>query len=152
MKTRRFVSILILVLVVLTVFGSYATERKRISEKEFWNVISGVWLNTNYLGNTPFYEQKLIIHTDGKFGYYPLTTNTDPIREIYPFNFTQAWIDSEGVVWFKGTFREPYTIYTLSRITDSGNTLEIIGDSINNPTEWDTSKVRYENYEIRYRQ
>ena len=153
MKTRTLVSILVLALVVLTVVSSYATERKRISEKEFWNTISGVWVNTHhYSGNERWLPQKLIVHSDGRFGYYLLTTDTDPVMVLYPFDFTQAWIDSDGVVWFKGIIKEPYTVYALGRITDFGNTWEWIYDSINNPTEWDTSKVRYEGYEIRYRQ
>ena len=158
-RRKVFIAAVVLcffVLFPILVFNPIFAEdgAKRISEKEFWNTISGVWVNTHhYSGNVPFQEQKWIIHTDGKFGFYPLTTDTDPKREIYPFIFfTRAWIDSEGVVWFKGIIREPYTFYTLGRITDSGNTWEWIGDSINNPTEWDTSKTRYENYEIRYRQ
>jgi len=158
-RRKVFIAAVVLcffVLFPILVFNPIFAEdgAKRISEKEFWNAISGVWVNTHhYSGNVPFQEQKWIIHTDGKFGFYPLTTDTDPVREIYPFIFfTRAWIDSEGVMWFKGILKDPYTIYILGRITDSGNTWEWIGDSINNPTEWDTSKVRYENYEIRYRQ
>jgi beta-lactamase regulating signal transducer with metallopeptidase domain len=139
---------------VLVFNPMYAEDgAKRISEKEFWNTFSGVWVNTeHYLGIERWQPQKLIIHTDGKFGYYLLTTDTDPVMVLHPFDFTKAWIDSEGVVWYKGILKEPYTIYILGRITDSGNTLELIGDGINNPTEWDTSKVRYSEYEIRYRQ
>ncbi len=144
------------VLFPILVFNPIFAEdgAKSISEQEFWDTISGVWINTHhYSGNVPFQEQKVIIHSDGKFGFYPLITDTVPVREINTFIFlTQAWIDSEGFVWFKGTLKDPYTFYLLGRITDSGNTWEWIGDSINNPTEWDTSKVRYEHYEIRYRQ
>jgi hypothetical protein len=44
------------------------------------------------------------------------------------------------------------TFYVLGKIGESGNTWEIIVDGINDPTEWDTSKTKYEEYEIRYRQ
>ena len=39
----------------------------------------------------------------------------------------------------------------LGKLSDSGNTLEWIGDGIEEPTEWDTSKTRYVYYDIRYR-
>jgi beta-lactamase regulating signal transducer with metallopeptidase domain len=126
-------------------------EKDNISKKDFWNALSGIWLNTEYLGTWEFYEQKLIVYPDGKFEYYPFTTDTDPSRKAY-FTLTEAWIDSEGVMWHKGIYKGPQTFYVLGKINKSGNTWEVIVDGVNNPTEWDTSKTLYEEYEIRYRQ
>jgi hypothetical protein len=55
-------------------------------------------------------------------------------------------------MWHKGIYEGALPLYVLGKISGSGNTWEIIMDGINNPTEWDTSKTRYEEYEIRYRQ
>jgi hypothetical protein len=125
--------------------------KDKISKKDFWNDFSGTWVNTEYLGTWEFYEQKLIVYPDGKFEYYPLTTDTDPSREAY-FTLTEAWVDSEGVIWYKGIVKGPGTFYELGKISDSGNTWEWIADGVEKPTEWDTTKTRYEDYGIRYRQ
>ena len=48
MKTRMFVSVLILVLAVLIIAGSCATRRKAISDEDFMEAWSGTWINTDY--------------------------------------------------------------------------------------------------------
>ena len=150
MKTRTLILVSIF---LLSVTFSFAGGEDKISKKVFWNAMSGTWVNTDYLGNTPWYEQKLIIHTDGKFGYYPLTTDTNPIREGYYFTLTEAWIDSEGITWYKAIRKEPGgDFHELGKISDSGNRWEFIADAHNEPTEWDTTITRYEWYEIRYRE
>ena len=154
MKTRTIVSILILVLAVLIIVGSCATGKKAsVTERNLFKELSGTWVNTEYTGKWLGYEQKLIVYPDGKFEYYLLTTDTNPLRQGYLLTITEVWTDSEGIIWYKATLEEaggPY--YELGKISESGNTWETIGDAINNPTEWDTSKTRYEYYEIRYRQ
>ena len=140
-------------LVSILVFNPMFAEdvKDKISKKDFWNTLSGTWVNTDYLGTWEFYEQKLIVYPDGKFEYYPMTTDTDPSRPAY-FTLSEAWIDSEGVIWHKGIYKGPQSFYWLGKISESGNTWEIIADGINNPIEWDTTKTRYQEYEIRYRQ
>jgi hypothetical protein len=102
MKTRTFVFMLILVVVVLIVVGNCATRRKAISEKDFWNAFSGTWVKTEYLGSGDlFFEQKWIVYPDGKFEFYPLTTDTNPSRQGYYFTITEKWIDSDGIIWYK---------------------------------------------------
>jgi len=48
MKTRTFVSILLLVFFVLIIAGGCATRRKVISDENFMEVWSGTWINTDY--------------------------------------------------------------------------------------------------------
>jgi hypothetical protein len=146
---------LILVLAVLIIVGSCATGKKAsITERGIFKELSGTWVNTEYLGTWPFYEQKLIVNSDGKFEFYPLTTDTSPTRQGYFLTITETWTDSEGVIWYKASRNEGVegTYYELGKISESGNTWEYIADKFNNPTDWDTSKTRYEFYEIRYRQ
>ena len=91
-----------------------------------------------------WFEQKLIVYPDGKFEYYPLITDTDPSRQGYYLTITEAWIDSEGVVWGKsrGVMR-----YQLNKISDSGNTWEFCERTDKYPTNMD-----HHPYIIRYRQ
>jgi beta-lactamase regulating signal transducer with metallopeptidase domain len=125
--------------------------KDNISKKDFWTALSGTWVNTDYLGTWEFYEQKLIVYPDGKFEYYPFTTDTVPTRQAH-FTLTEAWVDPEGVMWHKGIYKGPLQFYVLGKIDKSRNTWEIVADGIDNPTEWDTSKTRYQEYEIRHRQ
>lgn len=150
MKSRMFLFMSIFLLSVTFSFAGGAKDK--ISEKDFWNALSGTWVNTEYTGKWRYYEQKLIVYPDGKYEYYPLTTDTNPSRQGYYFTFTEAWIDSEGVIWYKGEFQGRGTFYVLGKISESGNTWESIADGVEKPTEWDTTKTRYEEYGIRYRQ
>ena len=148
MKTRMLVLVIIISVLLALLF---INGKDKISKKDFWNDFSGTWVNTDYLGTWEYYEQKLIVYPGGKFEYYPMTTDTDPSRGAH-FTLTEAWIDSEGVMWYRGIYKGPLMFYLLGKISESRETWEIIADGINNPTEWDTSKTRYEFYEIRYRQ
>jgi hypothetical protein len=138
-------------ILLLSISISFAKgDKDKISKKEFWNTLSGTWVNTEYLGTWEYYEQKLIVYPDGKFEYFPLTTDTDPSRQGYFFTLTEVWIDSKGVMWYKGISKVQLSHYELGKISASGDTWECIADSVHEPTEWDTSKSRYEIDEIRY--
>jgi hypothetical protein len=50
MKTRMFVSILILVLAVLIIIGSCATGKKMITVDDAMKRFEGVYVNTEYSG------------------------------------------------------------------------------------------------------
>jgi len=50
MKSRTFASILILILVVFVIIGSCATKRKAVSDEDFFKVLNGTWINTDYSG------------------------------------------------------------------------------------------------------
>ena len=62
MKTRTYVSILILVIAVLVIVGGCATGKKAsVTERDIFKELSGTWVNEDYLGTWMYYEQKLII-------------------------------------------------------------------------------------------
>jgi beta-lactamase regulating signal transducer with metallopeptidase domain len=125
--------------------------RKKISEKDFWNTLSGTWVNTEYIGTYAWFEQKVVIYPDGKWECYHLTTDTNPSRQGYYLPVTEAWTDSEGVIWGKSTEEAGATRYQLHRISDSGNTWEVCDGPDTYPTEMDKSLTNYM-YIIRYRQ
>ena len=149
MKARTMILIGIFLLSATFLF---AGGKDKISKREFWRTISGTWLNTDYLGTYRFAEQKLIIYPDGKHEYYPMTTDTVPTRKGYFLTVDEVWLDSDGTIWYNGIREEHPVTYELGRISESGNTWEYIGDGIVTPTDWDTSRTRYEINEIRYRQ
>ena len=148
------VALCFLVLFPILVFNPMFAEevKKKISEKDFWNAVSGPWVNTEYLGKDLWFDQKVIVYPDGKLECYPLTTDTNPLHQGYYFTITEAWIDSEGVIWCKCTIEANVTVYLLFKISDSGNTWEMCGGPDTYPTEIDNSFTRYPVYFIRYRQ
>ncbi len=122
---------------------------KKISAKDLWNTMSGTWFNTEYTGIQRF-EQKIIVYLDWKFEYYPKTKDTNSSRDGYYHTITEAWIDSEGVIWYNFIDNCPCAdepdseeIYGLGMISESGNRWEYIMDHHTYPTEWDTSRGRY---------
>jgi beta-lactamase regulating signal transducer with metallopeptidase domain len=125
--------------------------KKKISKKDFWNAVSGTWVNTEYLGTYAWFEQKWIVYSDGKWECYTLTTDTNPSRKGYYLTITEAWTDSEGVIWGKSTEEIGATRYQLHKISDSGNTWEISDCPDAHPTEMDKFDTR-SMYYIRYRQ
>jgi beta-lactamase regulating signal transducer with metallopeptidase domain len=124
---------------------------RKISEKDFWNALSGTWVNTEYIGTYAWFEQKVIIHPDGKWECYHLKTDTNPSRQGYYLPVTEAWIDSKGIIWCKTTSEEGATRYQLHKISDSGNTWEFCDDADTYPAEVNKS-LRTSLYLIRYRQ
>jgi hypothetical protein len=142
MRTRAIVLLLILLFSITFLFAE--NGKKEISVKDFWDALSGTWVNTKFPGKLRWFEQKLIVYPDGKFEYYPLITDKNPSRQGYYLIITEAWIDSEGVMWGKsrGVMR-----YQLNKISESGNTWEFCECTDKYPTNMDNHP-----YIIRYRQ
>ena len=156
--TKKKVFVVTVVLCFLLIFPilvfnpMFAEDvKKKISEKEFWNALGGTWVNTEYLGTYAWFEQKVIIYPDGKWECYHLTTDTNPSRQGYYLNVTEAWTDSEGIIWCKTTEEAGATRYQLHKISDSGNTGKFCDGPDTYPTEMDKSLPNYM-YIILYRQ
>ena len=90
MKTRKIVSILILVLAVLIIVGSCATKRKVVSEEDFLEAWSGTWINTDYGGGS--LPQKKINYPDGTCEMFgQLTSTTVGYKE--KITILEQWVD-----------------------------------------------------------
>ena len=142
-----------LLLFPILVFNPIFAEdvKKKISEKDLWNSLSGTWVNTEYIGAYAWFEQKVIIRPDGKWECYQLTTDTNPSRQGYYLTVTETWTDSDGNVWCKTTEEIGDTRYQLHKISDSGNTWEFLDAPDTYPSEMDKYNGNYMYY-IRYRQ
>jgi hypothetical protein len=151
MKTRMFISILILVLAVLIVAGSCASRQKAISEEDFFKVWSGTWINIDYGGDT---YQKEINYPNGTYEVYGEVTSTEP-GNWGEITLLDKWVDSKGNVWYRAkseTLYFSHMYYEMGKISDSGNTWEYIWAGEDYPIEeWEPDRFEY-NYRIRYRQ
>jgi len=160
MKTRTYVSVMILVLAVLIIAGSCATEKKAYVAKEN-EELYGNWFNSEY--NDSSRAARHII-TDGTIQLYA-KDDSPRVAAINLYIITHKWYDAESNIWYKAIITErakketlgtdslssKEPIYVLAKISNSGNTLEVVKFSVDYPTELDPDEVRY-HYEILYRQ
>jgi hypothetical protein len=75
MKSRTFISILILVFVVMIIAGSCATGKKASVTKED-EVLFGTWINPDY--DTTWGYGKIIIKPDGAYDEYKRSSSDSP--------------------------------------------------------------------------
>ena len=141
MKTRKLVSILILVLAVFVLLAGGSKK------EEYY----GTWVNTDY-DVTNFIRAKTIHNHDGTLIKYMSTSDTKPYKTA-TFTIEDKWTDSEGNIWYKILYTETEQIlsnFELTKISDNGTTLELVISIIDYPTEIDP---RYDvTYLIYYRQ
>ena len=146
MKTRMFVSILILVLAVMVIAGSCATGKKAV--KAPIESLYGAWANPDY--NTSPQVSKRIYRPDGTFIDY---THTDITMHHGPYEYTiqESWIDSDGNKYYKVDFilLGSDIWHDLLRINEADTVLEMMWFSNEYPSEIDPN---HPNYRIFYRQ
>ena len=147
MKTRMFVSILILVLAVLIIAGSCATKKKAVSTEDAMKIRSGKWVNETFPD-----EQLLVHYPDGRFEMYD-TPQQLRMGFSGTSNIYESWRDSEGVLWYKARWQDSIgqKAYVLGKISNSDNTLEFLY-TINNVEIEEWLRNRGYDYIIRYRQ
>ncbi len=148
MKTRTLVSIFILVLAVLVIIGSCATDQIKHISKDY--EIYGTWVNPDY--NELFSEAKLAFSPDGNLRFYGKDISTD--YEKAEFIITNKWFDSKGNVWYTYRYKllfQSIWVYVLVKISDSGKTLEFAEAGSDYPTEINPENTTYR-YQILYRQ
>jgi len=162
MKTRKFVSILTLVLAVLIIAGSCATQKRIVKDSEEFY---GIWINEEYKGSTPPLK-KNVFNPDGTWEYFrkeasPWETDIEIleggwIRDFFgTYTIEDKWTDSDGNVWYKvdllfGIKKEyTNTYYLLMRISDSNKIMEYMEDRIRYGEKIEPKSTKYRIY---YRQ
>jgi hypothetical protein len=148
MKTRTFVSILILVLAVLIFVGNEAFAE----EIDVYKKLSGTWINKEYDGISEYHMGKYVIKPDGTFDAYADTSDISRLYFGEIISIDEKWIDSEGNFWYKFTSVSHVTHrqrYELGKIHSSGNVWELISLSYDYPNELDPNHGKYRIY---YRQ
>jgi hypothetical protein len=134
-------SILILVLAVLIIAGSCATEKMAYVSKEY--EFYGTWVNPDY----KFADKaspKFIIHPNGKLEWYAI--GTEKTTTYYgEFVIINKWTDSKGNIWYSITWKgdyEKFWTYVLAKISNSGKTLEYVDSPNDYPKEIDPNDPR----------
>ena len=159
MKTRTFVSILIIVLVVLVIAGSCATKKRMMKDSE---ELYGTWTNEEYKSTIPPFEKE-VYNPDGT--YESFRTEVAPwekdveileggwIRGTFgTFVIEDKWIDADTNVWYKVVnYDGNYRVFYLMKVSNSNNILEYMFSFIDYPVEIDTNNVQGK-YAIYYRQ
>jgi len=148
MKTRSFLSILILVLAVLIIAGSCVTKRKAIADEDLSKAYTGTWINEEYENGK---KAKIVLFADGTWERY-YSIDSDNYYCQGENTILDKWKDSKGSIWFEcrwECFSHRNSGYQLTRISDSGKTLELEYTTWDFPTELDTDNFYYRIY---YRQ
>lgn len=112
-------SLALLIFVRMTLAGS----------EDIW----GTWVNTEQpKGKYHHVEEKRVFSPDGMFKFYYYESSQSPEFEG-TYTITERWTDSEGNIWYKMKaegksikYRDKVQWYLLSRISDSGKTLEYV--------------------------
>ena len=145
MKTRTFVSILILVLSVLIISEGCATDKK--VTKEDYRFMEGTWINLDY--DKAWRYAKVIRKPDRTYEEYVMSYSELPaLKGEYTIN--DKWTDSEGNTFYKIIVTSHgASYYILSKIDKSGKVYEDVWSTSGMPTEVDTENDLYRIY---YRQ
>jgi hypothetical protein len=97
--------------------------------------------------------QKVVFYTDYKWEEYSLVKHDTP-QAYGVYTITDTWKDSDGDIWYTGKWGDNLLGkgYCMGKISDSGNTHEMLWNIFSEPIEyWDLDNKRYY-YRIHYRQ
>jgi len=153
MKARALVSIVILVLAVLIIAGSCATNRKTyVSSDYVLKELTGTWYNEEY-ENSP-HKSKVIVNPDGTKEAYKKWVDTTRITHVEAklIEFYEKWTDTKGDVWYQAQYLVEawnWTMYELGKINNTGKVWESVYSIDEYPNEIDPENA---NYKIYYRQ
>jgi hypothetical protein len=134
---------LILAVTLLAFTGNVSADEKTYVPKdneEFY----GTWVNTEYY----LMAQKVVINPDGTWGW-TMSASDEPVTK-YTYELKEKWTDSKGNIWYKVRLQSQRgKDYVLVKLSNSGNTREIVWDSHEYPMKIDSKNA---NYRIYYRQ
>ena len=150
MKSRTLVPILVLVLGILIIVGSCATRKIAISEEDLSNAYTGTWINPE----EDYRMVKMVYFPDGTWKRFRGIDSEYFACEGEDI-LIDKWKDSTGNIWFEARwqcFIHGYGGYLLAKISDSGNTLELLFTMQElRVEEWDPDRFEYI-YRIYFRQ
>jgi hypothetical protein len=141
MKTRTFVSILILVLAVLIIAGGCATGKKaQMPEEELFKKLSGTWVNEEYNQISGVigmgWPVKLVVYSDGTYEWFGEASDRIGYGEYEAI--VDTWTDSRGNLFYKATFNvhlSTSVFYQFGMINSSGTEWESVASGVNFPAE-----------------
>ena len=129
-KTLVFVGILML---FVAPFVLADDQKKEIPVDEAMKYFCITWINPAY-NESYSYTGIKIMNKDGTFEFYQNDTSEDPAWSG-EYKIEKSWIDKDGSVWLHVIFDEGFVKkYALAKISDDGNTLEVVFDYKAYPT------------------
>ena len=135
MKSLTLILVMVVFLIAPFLFAD--DVENAISEKEFFEVFSGTWVNEDYSGLLLYMRQKVVHYPDGRWEEYDLITDDE---YYYYGNYTVdvIWVDSNGDIWFKARSEElveGINRFVLGKISKSGTVLEYVSQVSRYPME-----------------
>jgi len=141
----KLFSHLILSLILVAFSGTVLAgenEYKATDNEELF----GTWVNMGYQeGEQLGHAQKLVIKL-GECGLYSSANDDEPMwtEEIH---ISHKWTDAKGNIWYKHRWKGIMASgFTLSKISESGKTLEYINSQWEYPKELDKNGEYYRVY------
>ena len=138
-------SILVLILsIVLFAFASQVIAGEwgyfAKDQEEFY----GTWVNMDYFGSTP---QKIIYRPVGTFSYFR-NANSEAPDNGGRYLITGKWSDSMGNLFYKSNWVGDWgeEAYQISKISNSGKTLEFVLSYDEPPRNIDPDNIWYRKY------
>ena len=134
-----------ILLIPSLILGGSATNKKTISEEEFYKHWVGTWVNPELTASSTT-PQLIISNADGTLDLY---ANAKGIQQLpsHTFSLIEAWEDSKGDIWFTATEKCPIMVTPLQeygKISISNNTFERIYEYSMEPIEkWEPANTRY---------
>jgi hypothetical protein len=110
------------------------TQKSGIRTSDFWNALSGKWINKGYTGNKTWYEQLIVVHPNRNLQLYSRTTSRRPLRGGHFLAIDEVWIDSEGVMWYKAKRIDP-----VSRIPRASSFSGFLNGIVDEVSIWDVA-------------
>ena len=128
MKTKTLVCVLVFLVVVLTIVGSYASDKEKYgfyvpNPKE---ELYGTWVNKEYSGTLLAYYQKWVFRF---WGYAKQYNNVADKLSVFQNTFflVDKWSDSEGNIWYKIYIQEgswKYGWFAVVKFSKGGTVFE----------------------------
>ena len=148
MKSVALVVVLILFFMAPLLFAE--DVKNAISEKEFFQVFSGTWVNEDYLGASD-QRQKIINYSDGRWEEYNLITD-DEYYHHGKYIMDDMWVDSNDDIWYQARSEclvHDTKYFVLGKISNFDTVWENVWSGVDYPSE---VSLIGGNYRIYYRQ
>ena len=139
----------LIVILILVAFSGTVSAGENVYKATDNEELFGTWVNMDYQEGVQTHSpQKLIIKL-GECGLYLSANDNEPMwtEEIH---ISHKWTDSKGNIWYKHRWKAGGmgSGFTLSKISESGKTLEYIYSQWEYPKELD---INSEYYRVYYR-
>jgi len=134
MKRKKLVFVGLVMLFVAPIVLA-EDQKKEISVNEAMKCFCANWINPAYY-KSEFFTGIKIMNKNGTWEWYDNETSESPTWEGR-YEIEKSWVDKDGNVWLHVIFDEGDAFpkkYALVKISDDGNTLELVYDYKSYPT------------------